>query len=141
MNPSPAEQWLRDYCLRVCGALPDLPLETYLLRDPAALPRQRRNPIERPDGVQFPLWFDSLETPTGQLLGSQLGVQSGFFQEYLNWAPLVSWFYDLTARLCQLCVHPHTPQPFRDALFPFLFGYAGLLEHSVGLIQIHTVHG
>ena len=140
MNPSPAEQWLRDYCVRVCGSLPDQPLPVYLLHNPAELGRQRLNPVERPDGVRFPLWFDSLETPTGQLLGSRLGVQSGFFQEYLNWAPSVSWFYDLTARLCQLCVHPHTPSAFRDALFPFVFGYAEILEQAVALLQIHAVH-
>ena len=79
MNPSPAEQWLRDYCVRVCGSLLDQPLPVYLLPNPAELGRQRLNPVERPDGVRFSLWFDSLETPIGQLLGSQLGVQSGFF--------------------------------------------------------------
>ena len=40
---------------------------------------QRLNPIEHPNGVHFPLWFGSLETLTGQLLGSQPGVRSGFF--------------------------------------------------------------
>ena len=79
MNPSPMEQWLQDYCVRVCGSLSDQPLPVDLLHNPAELGRQRLNPVERPDGVRFPLWFNSLETPTGQLLGSRLGVQSGFF--------------------------------------------------------------
>ena len=74
MNPSPAEQWSRDYCIHVCGSLPDQPFLVKLLHKPAELGRQGLNPVERPDGPRFPLWFDSLETPTGQLLNSLMGV-------------------------------------------------------------------
>ena len=141
MNPSPTEQWLRDYCVKVCGALPDQPIAAILLRNPVQLPHSRLNPIEQPSGVQFPFWFDSRSTPTGQRLGSALGESSGFFQEYLNWAPSVSWLYDLVAHFCQLIVHPQTLPAVREVLFPYFHGFASILELQLSLIQIHSVHG
>ena len=74
MKPSPAEQWLLDYCICICGSLPSQPLPVYLLRNPAELGHQRLNLVERLDGVPFPLWSNSLKTPTGKLLGFGPGV-------------------------------------------------------------------
>ena len=128
MNPTPAREWLQNYLLRVTGQLPDRPVEAYLLGSPAELHFHPANPLQRPEGARFGVWFDSLETPTGQLLGSQLGVHSGYFQEYLNWAPSVSFLFDLTVRLAHLLYHPATHAAVLDALFPFVFGQAQLLE-------------
>ena len=49
--------------------------------------------------------------------------------------------FDLTVRLAQLLYHPATQHGVRDALFPFLFGYAQLLEQQLSLLRIHWVHG
>ena len=141
MNPTPAREWLQNYLLRVTGQLPDRPVEAYLLGSPAELHFHPANPLQRPEGARFGVWFDSLETPTGQLLGSQLGVHSGYFQEYLNWAPSVSFLFDLTVRLAQLLYHPATHAAVRDALFPFVFGQAQLLEQQISLLRIHSVQG
>lgn len=141
MHPSPAAEWLRDYCLKLTGSHPTAPLEAYLLQHPADLPQQRRNPVARPPAVEFPSWFNAAHTAQGQLLASQLGPNSGFFQEYLNWAPSVSWLFDLVAGLVQLTAHPSTPAPFRDALFPFVYGFGAVLEQTITLIKIHEVHG
>ena len=116
-------------------------MEAYLLRSPTQLTLHPMNPIQRLEGARFGIWFDSLETPAGQFLGSQLGVHSGYFQEYLNWAPSVSFLFDLTVRLAQLLYHPATQNGVHDALFPFIFGYAQLLEQQVSLQRIHCVHG
>ena len=141
MHPSPAQEWLQNYCLRTTGAIPNQPVEQYLLQRPTDLTQQPANPVQRPDGAQFGVWFDSLETPTGQLLGSQLGIHSGYFQEFLNWAPSVSFQFDLTVRLAQLLGHPGTHDAVRNVLFPFVFGYAQLLEQQLSFLRIHTVHG
>ena len=79
MNPTPAREWIQNYLLKVIGSLPDRPAEDYLLRSPAELTFHPANPVPRPNGARFGIWFDNLETPERQLLGSQLGVYSGFF--------------------------------------------------------------
>ena len=92
-------------------------MEAYLLQSPVELPFHPTNPIQRPEGVHFGIWLDSLETLAGRLLGSQLGVHSGYFQECLNWDPNVSFLFDSRVRLVQLLYHPATQNRVRDASF------------------------
>ena len=140
MNPTPVEEWLRNYCVRLCGAVPTTPVEQILLRNPAHLVHQPLNPVEKPNGVNFPFWFDSACTPSGQRLSARLGENSGFFQEYLNWAPVVSWLFDVVAAQCQLLIHPQTPPVFRKAWFPYFHALASVLELASSLLQVHSVH-
>ena len=140
MNPSPQAHWLREYAKRLAGTPPIRQFQDYLLFDPEAVPHQPRNPFHRPPGVPFGTWFDSGDTAQGQALASKLGANSGYFQEYLNWAPSVSNLYDLVANLVQILGHEQTPEAFRQGLFPQLYNLCGLLEHQVALLRVHTVH-
>lgn len=65
MNLLPIGQWLWGYCLRVCGSLPDQLITTFLLLNMSELGRQQLNLVKHPNGVYFPLWFDSLEMAFG----------------------------------------------------------------------------
>ena len=110
MQPSPQLVWLRDYLQRTTGSTAPLPLEQVLLEHPSELPRLRGNPVDRPEGVVPPVWFDCLTTASGQRLASKLGEHSGYTQEYLSWAPSVSYLYDNTVGFARLLAHPETDE-------------------------------
>ena len=140
MNPSPQAQWLQDYSRRLCGEYTVRPFVDYFIQDPQAIPSHPRNPFRRPAGTPFGVWFDSLDTARGQQLAAALGQNSGFFQEYLNWAPSVSNLFDLVSRLVPLLAHPETPEPFRQGLFPYVYSLCCTLEQQVALLKVHQVH-
>ena len=66
----------RPRIIRIVGALSQHDLSVYIVRAASELPLSSLNLIQRPPGLRLGLWFDRLETPLGQLLGSQLGQQS-----------------------------------------------------------------
>ena len=90
MNRTPGEQWLLEQADRFNDGPPTASLDTVWLPDPRLLPRAVTNPIIRPLGARFPEWFDVRRTSEGAQLAQELGVNSGYFQEYQNWAPFVA---------------------------------------------------
>ena len=140
MQPSPQLVWLREYLTRTLGSSVSPPLDRVLLETPTELPRLRGNPVDRPEGVVPPVWFDCLETAAGQRLAARLGEHSGYTQEYLSWAPSVSYLYDLVVGFARLLAHDDTPDAVRNGLFPTLFTFASILEQQVGLLDVHKVH-
>ena len=140
MNPLPAEQWFREQALRFNNRLPDRPIKVTGLSDPQFLPRASHNRVARPDSARFPLWFDAKETGQGQSIAATLGINSGFFQEYASWAPLVAWLFDCAAAFVDLVAHPSLPPSIRYLLLPYLYGYVDLCEVATNHLRLHHVH-
>ena len=72
-----------------------LPLKQCLfLATGANIPPAAKNPVPRPPNAKFGRWFDSRRTAEGLRIAEALRPSSGFYQEYSNWAPVVSFLFD-----------------------------------------------
>ena len=141
MNRTPGEQWLLEQADRFNDGPPTASLDAVWLPDPRLLPRAVTNPVVRPLGARFPEWFDVRRTSEGAQLAQELGVNSGYFQEYQNWAPFVAWLFDLTAAWIDFAAHPAFPADVRDALLPYLHAQVTITTRLQSLIRLQQVHG
>jgi hypothetical protein len=143
MNPTPAEQWCRDQSVRFSGRIPDAPIESCWLSDPRFLGQSVNNPVARPAGARSPHWFDVRDTAEGSAVAQALGVNSGYFQEYAGWAPLVAWLFDTTAAFVSILAHPELPGPVRAFVLPYVFSLVEVTEafhNQLSLQRIHAQH-
>ena len=121
---------LQDLATRFGASTEPLPTEDRLfLHSGANILPARKNPVKRPDGAQFGAWFDVLNTADGQRIAQALGPRSGFFAEYSNWAPSVSFFFDLLVHLIELTQSEDLQQAVRSALV----GVCAVLAKAVDL--------
>jgi hypothetical protein len=99
--------------------------------------------MARPAGARSPFWFDVRDTAEGSAVATALGPNSGYFQEYAGWAPLVSWLFDATAAFVDVAAHPDLPASVRDFLLPYLYTYVEVTEalhDQLALQRIHAKH-
>ena len=118
------------------GAPRDLPLaQVLVLRSGANVDSSPRNPVPRPP-AEFGKWFDVLDTADGQHLAQSLGPRSGYFAEYANWAPVVSYQYDLLLRLIAFASSPDIPATIRAGLEPLVSLFAEVIDLAVSTLAV-----
>ena len=93
------------------------------------------NPVPRPPAT-FGKWFDVLNTADGLNVAQSLGSRSGYFAEYQNWAPVVSYLFDLQLRLIAFAASEDVPDSVRAGLEPLVSLYAGVTNLAVSTLSV-----
>jgi hypothetical protein len=102
------------------GAPTNLPLSNLLvLRSGQNVDPSPSNPVPRP-ACEFGEWFDVQDTASGSNVAQALGPRSGYFAEYSNWAPVVSYLFDLQLRFIAVTASPDVPDAIRAAYEPLV---------------------
>ena len=88
-------------------SVPEVPVEScFFESDGSNIAHCGHNPVTRPAGSKFGQWFDVLKSADGLKIGNSLGIKSGFFAEYANWAPFLAHTFDWFVHLVRLIAHP-----------------------------------
>ena len=113
-----------------------LPLEHCLfLATGANIEPAPKNPVPRPPNAEFGRWFDSRRTAEGLRIADALRPGSGFYQEYSNWAPVVSFLFDWFVRFAQFSSCNELPEAVRTALVPAVESLSKVVELSTTVLD------
>ena len=94
-----------------------------------------KNPMPRPPNAEFGPWFDSRRTAEGLWIAEALWPGSGFYQEYSNWTPVVSFLFDWFVRFAQFSSCNELPDAWLTALVPIVESLSKVVELSTTVLD------
>ena len=102
-----------------------------------------KNPVPHPPNAEIGRWFDSRRMAEGLRIAEALRPGSGFYQEYSNWAPVVSFLFDWFVRFAQFSSCNELLEAVRTALVPAVESLSKVVELSTTVLDqrlLQAVH-